>query len=272
MYGKSFESMYEGSMVGIGPTTFAVWGYCITKADNVDHTVILNPVLLAAVLGTTEEDIVNSVNKLTSPDPVSKNPARDGRRLLHQTGHLYFVVSHEAYRGIKTNEDRRKYMRNYMRDKRDVNNKVNTKLTKVNPASASASASASDLKGGVGGTKKLSETEKKRVKVKENTPLMRRIGLWFGRKHETLWAIYEAEALAVLGRITDEDLAPLENYYVNFVVEKKFDPRRRDLSTLLNNWQLELDRANGWVKSQQPVRRKSLFDKPETEAINAKVV
>jgi len=148
-------------MVGIGPTTFAIWGYCITKANNLDHTVILNPVLLAVVIGTTEEDIVNSINKLTSPDPVSKNPAQEGRRLLHRTGHLYFVVSHEDYRNIKNNEDRRRYMKEYMRDRRDVNNKVNKKLTKVNPASASDSASdlKSFLKRGSGGFKKPTAEE-----------------------------------------------------------------------------------------------------------------
>ena len=99
--------------------------------------------------------------------------------------------------------------------------------------------------------KTMSETEKKRVKVERNTPIMERIGLWFERKPATLWSVYEFEALTALGQISDEDMAPLENYYVNFVVEKDNDRRRRDVATLLNNWQSELDRARGWVKKRQ---------------------
>ena len=143
MYGKVFASLYEGSMVGSGPVVFAVWGYCIAKAD-VDGTVLLNPALLAPIIGTSRVEIEAAIQFLRSPDEHSKNPAHDGRRLLHQSGHQYFVVSHEAYRGIKNNEERREYMREYMRKRRkqdDVNSlQVNKELTRANPASACASA------------------------------------------------------------------------------------------------------------------------------------
>jgi len=146
MYGKIFASMYEGSMVGAGPLVFAVWGYCIAKAD-LDGTVLLNPALLAPVIGTSTESIRQAVDFLQQPDEHSKNPDHDGRRLLHQSGHLYFVVSHEIYRGMKSNEDRREYMREYMRKKRtqsDVNSLQSLQdLTKVNPASAYVSTSTS---------------------------------------------------------------------------------------------------------------------------------
>jgi hypothetical protein len=145
MYGKIFASMYEGSMVGSGPLVFAVWGYCIAKAD-IDGTVLLNPALLAPVIGTSTESIRQAVDFLQQPDEHSKNPDHEGRRLLHQSGHLYFVVSHEIYRGMKSNEDRREYMREYMRTKRsksDVNSLQSLQdLTKVNPASASVYSSA----------------------------------------------------------------------------------------------------------------------------------
>ena len=84
MYGKCFSSMYEGSMVGAGPVVFAVWGYCIAKAD-LDGTVLLNPDLLAPVIGTSREEIVSAIQFLTQPDEHSKNPEHEGRRLLHQS-------------------------------------------------------------------------------------------------------------------------------------------------------------------------------------------
>ena len=163
MYGKIFESLYEGSMVGAGPTIFAVWGYCIAKADS-NGIVILNPALLAPIIGTSRVDVEQAIEYLTSPDPHSKNPEHEGRRLINVSGYAYTVVSHAIYRDIKTNQDRREYMREYMRKRRgnDAVNSVNSlqslqKLTKVNPASASASASVSDgveVKGKGTGTRK----------------------------------------------------------------------------------------------------------------------
>jgi hypothetical protein len=150
MYGKIFESLYEGSMVGAGPTVFAVWGYCIAKADR-EGVVNLNPIVLAPIIGTSRGDIERAIEYLESPDPNSKNPDHEGRRLLKMSGFAYFVVSHAVYRGMNNGEDRRKYMREYMRKRRSEET-VNSlqslqKLTKVNPVSVSVSASVSDGEG-----------------------------------------------------------------------------------------------------------------------------
>jgi hypothetical protein len=111
MYGKHFASMYEGSMVGAGAVVFAVWGYCISKGDPDTHTILLNPSLLGPILGEPVESITKAIDFLTSPDPNSKNPAHNGRRLLHESGYLYFMVSHEDYRNMKTMDDVREYER-----------------------------------------------------------------------------------------------------------------------------------------------------------------
>ena len=150
MYGKIFESLYDGSMVGAGPTVFAVWGYCIAKADR-GGVVNLNPVLLAPIIGTSMVDIERAIEYLERPDPNSKNPDHEGRRLLNMSGFAYFVVSHAVYRRMNNGEDRREYMREYMRRRR-CDEPVNSlqslqKLTTVNPVSASASGSVSEEDG-----------------------------------------------------------------------------------------------------------------------------
>ena len=150
MYGKIFESLYEGSMVGAGPTIFAVWGYCIAKADR-EGIVNLNPVLLAPIIGTSRVDIERAIEYLERPDPNSKNPDHEGRRLLNMSGFAYFVVSHAVYRGMNNGVDRREYMREYMRKRRD-DKSVNSlqslqKLTKANPVFVSVSDSVSDGEG-----------------------------------------------------------------------------------------------------------------------------
>lgn len=113
--------------------------------------------------------------------------------------------------------------------------------------------------------KKLSETQKKRIKSDQSYPMTIRIGSWFGRRATTNWSIYEVNALQELGAIDDEDLNVIEDYYLNFRVLNGFDPRRRDLTTLLNNWNGELDRARQWKKSKQssetqPERQPAMYD------------
>jgi len=146
IYGKIYSTMYEGSMIGLGPTVFAVWGYCIAKAEPDDHTVMLNPVLLASILGTTPDDVSNAMKVLTSPDPSSKNQDHDGCRLVNTTGHEYLVVSHEHYRNMKNHSELREYnrvMKRKEREKKGVKNVKKCRGQKLTPVSVSASVSAS---------------------------------------------------------------------------------------------------------------------------------
>lgn len=69
MYGKSFESMYEGSMIGAGINVFAVWNYIITKGRK--GFVEINPKLLAFTLGGTEADVVSALTTYNSQIPTA---------------------------------------------------------------------------------------------------------------------------------------------------------------------------------------------------------
>ncbi len=103
-------------MFGAGSTVFAVWGYVI--ANTVDARVELNPQLLAAVLGDTPENITAAIDSLCQPDPASRNPAVEGRRLTREGQYQYRVTSHEIYRALKNEEDRRAYNREKQRQSR----------------------------------------------------------------------------------------------------------------------------------------------------------
>ena len=119
MYGKIFASMYEGSLVGAGPVVFSVLGYCISRADPVESTVMLNPTLISGIIGTTKEEIEKAINFLTSPDKNSKNPDHEGRRLLQVSGYCYFFVSHQHYRSITSMQDVRSYEKERKRKQRE---------------------------------------------------------------------------------------------------------------------------------------------------------
>ena len=116
MYGKHFESMYTGSMFGAGFPLFAVWGYVISHAK--DGMVELNPKVLAAVFGESDETIEQVLASLCEPDPDSRTPDEDGRKLV-QMGHFaYRVVNHERYRKLRSEDERREYQREWDRKNR----------------------------------------------------------------------------------------------------------------------------------------------------------
>lgn len=109
--------MYTGSMFGAGPVVFAVWGYAIANASRKGE-VELNPKLLAAILGCTAEEVEAAIAVLAAPDPGSRSTVAEGRRLVQEGAYLYCLPTYENYRSLRTAEDRREYMRDYMRNRR----------------------------------------------------------------------------------------------------------------------------------------------------------
>lgn len=95
--------------------------------------------------------------------------------------------------------------------------------------------------------KRLNEKARKMTKVHRNTETMEKIGLWFGRRPETLWTVAEAVAL-IENNPPENHIDGMGRYYTAQIPTE--DYRRRDLQTLLNNWTSELDRARKFVTSQ----------------------
>ena len=95
----------------------------------------------------------------------------------------------------------------------------------------------------------IPKIDRKNHRVLCNNGTMKRIGAWFGRKPDTLWSLAEGIALHLLNPSPDE-IEALESYYTADI-PRDDDYRRRDLSTLLNNWSGECDRARIW-KAENP--------------------
>lgn len=113
MFGKVFGSMYEGSLVGKGALTFAVMGYAIARAHPVKDKmqVTLNPTIIAASLGESVPDVIQTIEFLCSPDPDSTTKAEDGRRLVRLGAFEYWLVNGMKYRAIRDEEQRREQVR-----------------------------------------------------------------------------------------------------------------------------------------------------------------
>jgi uncharacterized phage protein (TIGR02220 family) len=123
MYGKHFEKMYTGSLLGAGAEVFALMGYVISHQKPPDFTVEINPKLVCVMLGEPEEEIQEALDFLCKPDPKSRSEKEEGRRLVRVGQFLYRVVNGPDYHGIKSQEELRAYWREQKRNKKDDSNK-----------------------------------------------------------------------------------------------------------------------------------------------------
>ena len=104
-------------MYGAGVAVFAVWTYVIAHAKR--GRVELNPRMLADILGGTEEEVKEAIEKLSAPDPNSRHKAYDGRRMVKEGEFQYFLPSWEYYQAIRNEDERRQYNRRKMREHRE---------------------------------------------------------------------------------------------------------------------------------------------------------
>jgi hypothetical protein len=107
MYGKIYESIYSGSMVGAGLDVFAVWGYVLANTRR--GLIELNPKLLAFILGGTEQEVAHAIHYLCQPDTKSRSKVEGGRRLIKESEYQYRVVNWDDYQKIRDENDRREY-------------------------------------------------------------------------------------------------------------------------------------------------------------------
>ena len=121
MFGKHYESMYTGSMLGAGAPVFAVWGYVVSHqkpSRDGRYTVEVNPKLLAVVLGEPVEVVETVLRRFQEPDAGSRSKEEEGRRLVKLGEYLYWVVNGAFYAKLANDESRRAYNRMKQREHR----------------------------------------------------------------------------------------------------------------------------------------------------------
>ena len=138
-YAKLFASITESSLWSEPKEVRLLFVTMLAKADASGFVEAAIPGLARAA-NLTIEEVERAIPVLENPDPYSKNPACEGRRIVSAPGG-WVVLNYEDYRSRHSDEERREYMREYMRNyrKQAVNN---VKQSKESP-SASASASVS---------------------------------------------------------------------------------------------------------------------------------
>ena len=147
MYGKLFSQMYDGTLGTQGPwEALVTFQQMIILADR-DGTVDMTAEALARRTTVPLGVIKLGIGILEQPDPQSRTPDEDGRRIARLDQEREWgwrIVNYAKYRAIRTAEDRREYHRQYAtgrRAKRAKSTNVN-KPTGVNPKQPIAEAYA----------------------------------------------------------------------------------------------------------------------------------
>lgn len=127
MYGKLFAQMYDGTLATKGP-----WEALVTFQQFIilaDKNGVVDMTLEAISRRTTIplEIVRRGIERLLEPDQDSRSPDEEGRRIVPLSDHRAWgwkVVNYGHYRKIRSEEERREYHRQYMRNRRSVNSLV----------------------------------------------------------------------------------------------------------------------------------------------------
>ncbi len=118
MYAKLFSRIAQSSLMEQDVETRYCFMMLLAIAD-VQGDVIGTDVAIARTVNLPLESFRRSITALMSPDPDSNSPAHEGRRVIpSENGRGYRLVNYTTYRTIKTAEEKRAYMREYMQERR----------------------------------------------------------------------------------------------------------------------------------------------------------
>ena len=182
----------------------------------------------------------SSIANLTQPDEDSNSKEHGGRRIvLSEQPRGFLIVNYCKYKASKDDrppKDRREYMRLFMQRKRN-GGKADEPEPEPKPPAAN------------GDLELLPMPSSPQPKAKKDrlptTDTAKRIAAMKNRRLTTEWSEKEIKAYKAIGIIPEEDLAMMEEYYASGC-----DYLRRDMLTLLNHWQGEVDRAREFCQSK----------------------
>lgn len=112
MYAKLFSSLYQGTLRGC-PDEILVFTNLLAHAD-CTGLVDKHWRAIAEETGIDEARVKAAIKHLESPDPESRSPEMEGRRILPIDEHRAWgwqIVNHGKYRAIRNEEDRREQNR-----------------------------------------------------------------------------------------------------------------------------------------------------------------
>src|SRR5262245_34733139 len=141
MFGKLYDQMYDGTLCTQGPWEALIVFQQLIILAGPDGNVDMTHEAIARRTTIPLDIIRKGIEALEQPDPQSRTPAEEGRRIVRLSDSRpwgWRIVNHAKYRDIRSQQDRRDYMRNYQRTRRArergaVNGPVNNVNTGKQP-------------------------------------------------------------------------------------------------------------------------------------------
>jgi hypothetical protein len=120
VFAKVFSQIFDSS-ISANYLTRLVFEDMLVLADS-DGVVDMTADALARRTNVPVEIVQRGIEELSQPDPESRTPDEDGRRIVLLDSHRTWgwrIVNYGHYRGIRNEETRREYMRTYMQRRRN---------------------------------------------------------------------------------------------------------------------------------------------------------
>jgi len=157
-YTKLHSGILDGSIWNEDVWTRVVWITFLAKSDSVGRILAL-PVNMARIANVPFSKFNKAIEVLSSPDPDSRTPDEEGRRIIPIQGG-WQIVNYEKYRNMMDMEERKAYKREWDRKHRSSGHERAQKPQKqvknpqsdtvrrspTNPTQAEAEAKAKAIK------------------------------------------------------------------------------------------------------------------------------
>lgn len=149
MYGKVFDSIYDGTLYGHWQAIVTMQQLIVLATP--DGVVDMTPQAIAARTSIPLEIIAKGLDVLGAPDPYTRTPGEDGRRIVLLDEHRpwgWRLVNHGKYMRLRNAEQKRTADRERIADKRNKNKDVASVSQGVANVAHSDSDSVNPLGGG----------------------------------------------------------------------------------------------------------------------------
>jgi hypothetical protein len=209
---------------------------------------------LARIAGVSIEACETAINKFLSPDPYSRTPDDEGRRIEKIEGG-WSILNHAKYRELASRDESKSSAAERQKRFRERQRR-NASVTDSNTKPLLNNATVTqDMHIAEADTEADTDTEVQNTplppKGETKGPLQLRASAIFRRKPETPFTSSESRAfkknIAAIKATTEEEWQTLEAFYKASQSETY---SRKDLATLVNNWNGEIDRAKAWHSRQ----------------------
>lgn len=256
MYCKLFASLYQGTLRGRSDEILVFTNLLAhTSAGGI---VDKHFRAIAEETGLSIDRVKQAITILESPDEESRSPDEDGARLVRLDEHRVWgwrVVNHGKYRAIKNEDDRAEQnrlaqMRFRERKKAEANGEKSAIVSSVSSVSPDkpkqkhkAEAEADSLSPLFGGVER--EFSRKFPVPDSVAGLIKKL---YNRREKTQWSEDDCKAAKNIQFIPESDLLA-DLAVMSKARAKGWTAHRQDPATLMNNWQMDVDRANSFLKS-----------------------